>query len=144
MTTTTTPLPTWTWTESLEGLQEWDTNVGGDIQVGPNFDRRYTRQLDDGTWTVITDSWYAANFAREGEEPNYDVINSTEILHCTDPEDAGGTETGSEILTPQYCAYLTLHSAEDAIALAGKLAKMGGPEDFEHYNGVPRLAGDQQ
>ena len=66
--------------------------VGGDIQVSIAPSRQFAQRRDDGTFTVITEYAYATPIENAKDGWIYDVENQTEIMHCRDLEDIGGTE----------------------------------------------------
>jgi hypothetical protein len=69
---------------------------GGDAaeyQVGDaSWDARWTVRLSDGTWAVVTQTFYLADF-----KGRRFVESQVEYLVCTDPADPGGTELASDI-----------------------------------------------
>ncbi|MFE6966919.1 hypothetical protein ACFVAJ_17545 [Agromyces sp. NPDC057679] len=129
-----TALPTWAWTEHEDGLMEHDGDIGGDNQVGGVVERRYHRQLDDGTWSVITDSWIVEQTGSE-DEPRYSVTNRIEFLNCRDLEDVGGTEISSDYET-EYVGLTDFVDLDEALAKAAGYGKRAGAIDYEHWNGV--------
>ena len=91
-------------------------DVGGDAQVGIAPMRTFAQERADGTFTVITEYAYAERIAEDRVEDGYkyDVVNQTEIMHCRDLDDIGGSEITSETQYehPGYFAYKTLREAE--------------------------------
>jgi hypothetical protein len=77
--------------------------IGGDIQMGAAWSRRFALRRPDGQWAVITDSFYAA--CHDGvsgpvtDESELYVQNQIEWQVCTDLRDLGGTETWSDYET---------------------------------------------
>ncbi len=65
--------------------------VGGDIQVGEAFNARWIRALPDGTFAVVTRTYYPAV---DGGHRFLEC--DTEYAVCTDPADPGSTEQWSE------------------------------------------------
>lgn len=76
--------------------------VGGDIQDGTAWGRRFARLLPSGRWAVITDTYYTvADNTRPGrndddQTPN-DIQNCTMFTVCRNMEDVGGTEEWGDI-----------------------------------------------
>ena len=73
-----------------------DGVVGGD-GAGESISRRFSAELADGTFIIITSYYYPVNVGeRFGEDredaATFDVENATEVLICTDLDDPGGTE----------------------------------------------------
>lgn len=91
-------------------------DVGGDAQVGIAPMRTFAQERADGTFTVITEYAYAERIAEDRIEDGYryDVVNQTEIMHCRDLDDIGGSEITSETQYehPGYFAHKTLRDAE--------------------------------
>lgn len=91
-------------------------DVGGDAQVGIAPTRAFAQKRADGTFTVITEYAYAERIAedRVADGYRYDVVNQTEVMHCRDLDDIGGTEITSETTYehPGYFAYKTRRQAE--------------------------------
>lgn len=78
-------------------------DCGGDIQTGESFTARWVADLGDGTFGLVTRSFYTAHAQQdEGDavglngtyEPYLEC--QTEYLICTDPSDPGGTAEWSE------------------------------------------------
>ncbi len=70
--------------------QEPLVDSGGDqaeYQVGESFTARWTARLSDGTWAVVTQAFYMADF-----EGRRFVESQVEYLCCADPNEPGGSE----------------------------------------------------
>ncbi|WNN95096.1 hypothetical protein SEA_MAGRITTE_145 [Microbacterium phage Magritte] len=91
-------------------------DVGGDAQAGIAPMRTFAQERADGTFTVITEYAYAERIPEDRIEDGYryDVVNQTEIMHCRDLDDIGGTEITSETQYehPHMFAFTTLRDAE--------------------------------
>lgn len=100
------------WIEDDKGLIEDAGDVGGDIQVGPAFERRFINpELEvylnpdsprlpmgvttDRHYALVTVQCYAT---KDEDDPSgeYDVQERIEWLVCTDLDDPGGTEVWSD------------------------------------------------
>lgn len=88
-------LTQWHEVEPYGPLDEGD--IGGDIQVGIAWGRRFARLLPSGRWAVIDDAYYTvAENTRPGREddnaePN-DIQNQVSFTVCRDLDDVAGTE----------------------------------------------------
>lgn len=91
-------------------------DVGGDIQRGAAWSRRFVWSDDNGrllpvgqtesipgavpVYAVIDENWYAVDVKETNEDddetPVYDVQNQTCFILCTDPDNAGNTEEWSD------------------------------------------------
>lgn len=116
-------------------------DVGGDYQLGPARSRQFAQKRDDGTYTVITEYAYttpgnlSAFDAGEfyGRRHGYSVCNQTEIMHCRDLEDIGGSEIHSDIEYDDV-PYMTIATKRDADALARTFIQR---LSIEHYGWDP-------
>jgi hypothetical protein len=70
-------------------------DVGGDYQVSDAFSARWSTLLPDGTFGVVTRSFYESSWHGGGLEC------STEYLCCYDAQEPGGTEIWSDGRTEQ-------------------------------------------
>lgn len=85
------------YTEHEAGLMINSGGPGGDYVATDTVSRQFHRQLDDGTWAVVT--IYAYGTQREVEEGafvEYDVEEMVEYMVCSDPADPGGTEIDTD------------------------------------------------
>jgi hypothetical protein len=88
------------WREVAPVGPQDEGDIGGDIQMGAAWSRRFALRRPDGQWAMITDSFYAA--CRDGvngpvtDESELYVQNQIEWLVCTDLRDPGSTETWSD------------------------------------------------
>lgn len=98
-----------TWTEDPVGLMEDAGDIGGDVQAGPAFERRFVLgpvtggDLTEPQYLVVDVAAYASEWPtfvelgkdREGAEYGWD--EQTQVTVCTDPSDPGGTEVWADI-----------------------------------------------
>ena len=82
------------------------------------YSRRFVgTPLDDSIapYLVITDYYAAVNVGTD-EEPVASILNITEMMYCTDPDEPGGTEVNSEITYDDgFETYETVeHAAREA------------------------------
>ncbi|GAB2699200.1 hypothetical protein BKA24_001767 [Microbacterium marinum] len=107
----------------------------GDDQRGTEYSRRYWRQHDDGTFTVITDAVGVEVVQREGQRAEYVITNAVEFLHCDDRTDPGGTEISSRIDYERGINHRSITNLRDATRAARAYAETYGPEAYELYAG---------
>jgi hypothetical protein len=104
-------------------------DVGGDNCRGDSPSRTFAQRRADGTWTVITE-YASAYVANEYEFPVvYDVWNMTEIMHCRDMDDIGGTKIDCDY-EYEFINYLAISTLRKAERLARKYIKS---LDIFHY-----------
>jgi hypothetical protein len=60
----------------------------GDDQIGQAYEARYHKALPDGTFAVLTGTFYITQFG----EGTFGVTEQYETLCCSDLDDPGGTE----------------------------------------------------
>jgi hypothetical protein len=106
--------------------------AGGDAaeyQVGDAFDASWTAQLSDGTWAVVTQTFYLADF-----EGRRFVESQVEYLWCRDRSAPGGTEFNSNL---EYIDH-TDDVSDDPRALAEQAINTDAAE-WERYrpSGAP-------
>lgn len=148
-----TDLTTYPWVET-GSISYDDGDHLSELQIGPASSRRFTLDVGDGTYAVITASAYAIREYREVDdegrdtghrdsEPSYDkyevfldVEQQTEYIVCTDPDDPGSTELWSEYLyeTPLY---LAPRDEADAIQSSVNLTERECVEFYHYWNGKP-------
>lgn len=100
-------------------------DIGGDLQLSVAPGRRFVETLKDGTFHVVTESAYVIPgdidaFMRGEFSPRrdgYAVQNQTEIMHCRDLEDIGGSEITCEY-TYEIVNYTSIYAKRDALSLA--------------------------
>ena len=115
-----------------EGTFEGGSSMG-DGQVSEDITRRWTRQRPDGTWDVyeqtlaVMDNREARN--HEDSDSPYVVDERWEYIHCTDPEDPGSTELGTEIEYGEG-SYLSYGNEDEALAEARRLATLAQASNF--------------
>lgn len=104
-------------------------DIGGDNSVGVSPSRSFAQQRDDGTYTVITE--YASAYLADAEKrPRvYDVQNVTEVMHCRDLEDIGGTEIDCDY-TYEFVNVIGLRTIRKAESHARKFIRS---LDINHY-----------
>lgn len=110
------------------GLFSGGTSMG-DGQVGEDHERQYKRQLDDGTWLVVRETFAAMDLCvghgkmedddecPEGcTEGQFGWDQRTEYVVCVDPADPGSTELRSDITNGpgSLRAYDTAEAADAA------------------------------
>lgn len=118
-----------TWTEQGELFTESQGSFAPEELATEVFSRQFVKDNGDGTFTVITEE--AAGVWIEGEFPEgrpCDVKTCTEILTCTDPDDAGGTEISSEYVW-EFVNYVAL-SVEEATKEARRNIEFLNAEDY--------------
>jgi hypothetical protein len=97
--------------------------IGGDRQLSAAPSRRFVLPREDGTYTVITESAYVVpgvDTHLEDFRPRihgYAVENVTEIMHCRDLEDVGGTEINCEY-EYEIVNYTSISMKADALSVA--------------------------
>lgn len=85
------------YTEHESGIDLDSGDVGGDDQATAAASRRFQRQLDDGTWAIVT--VYAFGTSKEVDEGasyQHDVEVMTEYMVCSDVTDPGSTEIDAD------------------------------------------------
>lgn len=124
------------WTEEGRMTLEGNSCTLGDSQRGKEYIRRYWRQHDDGTFTVITDYYGVEVFEMEGEPSRYDVSQVTQFTHCTDHRDPSGTEIDCDYERDDGVNYRIYTRLRDAEQEARRQCKAGGPWEYEQYPGM--------
>ena len=112
-------------------------DIGGDIQLSDAPGRRFVHQREDGTWDVITEAAYVVpgdqtafdNGTFSGRKHGYGVQNQTEIMHCRDLEDVGGTEITCDY-EYELVNYVTIPNKRDALAVARTFIRNLHEEDY--------------
>lgn len=112
-------------------------DIGGDIQLSAAPGRRFVHQREDGTWDVITEAAYAVpgdqsafdNGTWTARTHGYGVQNQTEIMHCRDLEDVGGTEITCDY-EYELVNYTTISTKRDALAVARTFIRNLREEDY--------------
>jgi hypothetical protein len=100
-----------TWVEARPHGVFDEGDIGGDIQAGTAWSRRFVRYVSTtGLWAVITDSFYLAKCDHDEDQREVDcdgdprckycgpvswIQNQTEYVTCRDFTDPGSTEEGS-------------------------------------------------
>jgi hypothetical protein len=81
----------------------------GDDQIGQAYDARYHKVLPDGTFAVLTSTYFVTQFG----DGTFGVTEQYETLRCSDLEDPGGTEIACDY---QYNprGYLVNHTLAEA------------------------------
>lgn len=79
----------------VDSLDYNSGDVGGDVQASNAASRRFTRTTDDGTYETVTVYTFASDEYFE-RDATYEVVELTETIEHTDPEEVGGTELHSE------------------------------------------------
>lgn len=105
------------WIEDEIGLFANAGEVGGDIQIGPSYSRRYTFGPVGGRYMIVEEYRYAANDAayRDSRAHEYYVQTQTMFLICTDLYDPGGSELDAEyVYDDSAFTYPTFGEANDA------------------------------
>lgn len=106
-------------------------DVGGDIQSSDAWSARWVRTLADGSFGVVTRTYYATD-----NEGVLGLERETEYLVCADPADPGTTETWSDA---RYETVATGgHDSRDAELAAGRAV---APTDAEWSSVMPSWAG---
>lgn len=85
------------WRE-IGGLDDRN-DVGGDVQDGKAYSRRFTRPAEEGEHHFVEISYFAARddeFTRGARLDEYWVGLVVEYILCTDPRQAGDTELRSD------------------------------------------------
>lgn len=119
-------------------------DVGGDLQAGRAYSRRFARQLDGGEFAVIDIHYVAARddeFTAGARLNEFWVHLDVEYLLCTDPSRPGDTEMWSNGYG--YGGDRRQHvfrAAGEAERRAKRLAQAIRPRDIT-WNGDPRTAG---
>jgi hypothetical protein len=72
-------------------------DVGGDIQIGRAFSRRFVHSRLAGRAITVDACPVANNQPDPGAEPTISLDVRTELMVATDPEDLGGTEVWSDL-----------------------------------------------
>ena len=116
-----------TWREDPLGIMEDAGDVGGDVQAGPAFSRRFVYGPVAGRYLVMTEYTYASDWRQVGDEredeTTYAADEQTELLICTDLDDPGGTEldTRYEYGEGSMLGYETIEEAtEEARRMIGR------------------------
>ena len=116
--------PTW-WEDSPELMHEDHGQVGGDLQVGPAYGRRYVFGPVDGTDTryfVVDESVYAVIVGDAMGEPHdpelpYGVEVQVHYSICTDFRDPGSSEIHADLIHESDShpfMYETIEQADEA------------------------------
>lgn len=73
--------------------------VGGDIQVGTAWGRRFHHDFGDGTHAVADVAFYLEDAnAMSGEAgPDLRISRQIDLIWCADPADPGSTQTGGDV-----------------------------------------------
>ena len=104
--------------------------AGGDAaeyQVSDAFNARWNGRLSDGTWAVVTQTFYLADF-----EGRRFVESQVEYLWCRDPSDPGSTELSSDVQYIDHTADVSDHprllceQAVDTVAAEWEQYRPGG------------------
>ncbi len=82
-------------------------DIGGDVQVSDSFDARWFIRLMDGTWALVTSTYYRA----KADGRTY-MERQDEYLVCGDLNDPGGTEIASEVIYHDITAEADEHQED--------------------------------
>lgn len=126
---------TYEWQEDGRMLIDQRGSWLGDAQVGKEYSRRYWRQHDDATYTVITDIVGVESYDAGAGRSEYAVVNLIETLRCRDRSDPGGTEIQSDYTRNNAVNYLAITNLRQAGREARAYALRFGPEIWDHYAG---------
>ena len=134
------------WREDPLGIIEDAGDVGGDVQAGPAFERRYIYGPVAGRYLIVTDYAYAADWTdyrdypaeEDGEERPYVADEMTELLICTDLDDPGGTELDSRYDYGEG-SMLGYETVEQATREARRMIGRSGLWMLESYDPTPDL-----
>jgi hypothetical protein len=109
-TLTLTPLTEFTgWRETdPNDMYEDAGHVGGDVQVGPAYSRRFTFGPVDGSYAAVT----AYLYVEAGNDNRFSATTQTEFVLCTDLEDVGGSEIARDYT--YEVGHLTYDTAAEA------------------------------
>jgi hypothetical protein len=138
-------------------LTEFDENIGGDIHTGPTFSRRFRFDREDGKFAFATASYYVTTKHQEldgdgnrtgkeshnaddydASEPFYNVVEQTEFLVCSDPDDLGGTEIGSDYDYNFDVLVFAPKDHADAVEMARGFCQRESATNYEMWNGELR------
>ncbi len=109
--------------------------VGGDRQLSAAPGRRFVHEREDGTFDVITEVAYVVPGVETHLEDfrprihGYAVENMTEIMHCRDLEDVGGTEITCDY-EYEIVNYTSLSSKADALSVARRFIRNLDASDY--------------
>lgn len=112
--------------------------IGGDIQLSAAPGRRFVHEREDGTFDVITEYAYVipgdesafGDGTFSGRKHGYSVQNQTEIMHCRDLDDVGGTEITCDYEYEEI-SHTTLRTKRDALSVARQFIRSLRAEYYE-------------
>lgn len=120
--------------------------VGGD-GAGEAWSVRFGKRNPDGTYALITSSYYTVDIAMRYESDDYsedtparfEVENQTEYLVCTDVGDPGSTEQWSDYTYDNDITVIAmLESDADANAKAHAARELRMFDAFYSWDGSPK------
>lgn len=119
--------------ERQEPLAAPAGDVGPDNQVGAAYNARWVAPLVDGTFAVITRTYYLVNAGG-----TIIAERDDEYLYCTDPADPGSTEIGSDGAVSQIEDYDPSTETPQSLAEESFHPEPGEWDDFAP-NGAPAV-----
>lgn len=122
-------------------LAEDSGSIGGDIQVGPSYSRRFVFGPVEGRYVVITDYVYPTRVDVHEDDSRYGTYgwdDYTEVLMCTDPEQPGDTAVDEHVMYGPGGA-LCYEQLSNATEAARQQAERMGPHVYEYYDPTEEL-----
>lgn len=131
------------WREDEVGMvgEESAGGVGGDLQAGPAFSRRFIFGPVSDRYMVIDEYSYAEALEVDEEDSRHGGYGASEmrmISICTDLEDVGGSEISADVEHGPggYLVYFEVEHATDA---AKRLMERNDLETLQPYDPIEEL-----
>lgn len=128
------------WREDDLGMLEDAGDVGGDLQAGPAFSRRFIFGPVEDNYMVIEEYAYAEELDVDEDDDRHGGFGASEMAMftiCTDLEDVGGSEVASDVHYGEG-GYLVHDTVEKATAEARRLMERNDLPTY--YDPIEELA----
>lgn len=128
------------WREDEVGMLEDAGDVGGDLQAGPSFSRRFIFGPVEGHYMVIEEYAYAEELDVDEDDERHGGFGASEMTMftiCTDLTDVGGSEIAADV-SYGGGGYLVHDTVEQATAEAKRLMERNDLPTY--YDPIEELA----